>query len=63
MAHHFQPFHHLYATEIDLLLGFVDILHKDHSRANAFQKHFIAIFPHYGAVNVEQLHSVFIYFG
>ena len=50
MAHHFQPFHHLHATEMDLHFGFIDILCEDHSRANAFQKDFIAIFPHYKVV-------------
>ena len=40
---------------MDLHFGFIDILCEDHLRANAFQKDFIAIFPHSNVVNVPQL--------
>ena len=43
---------------MDLHFDFIDILCEDHLRANAFQKDFIAIFPHSNAVNVRQLDLV-----
>ena len=55
MAHHFPPFYHLHATEMDLHFSFIDILCEDHLGANAFQKDFIAIFPRYNILNVRQL--------